>query len=75
MSADWRITDPTPEAIREFMDRHGMTRTIFANKLYVSRLAVNKWLLPRTSRYSREMPLGLWELALRQAGEWPNRGT
>ena len=49
----------TPENIRALRTKHRLTRHEFGRVVYASQRAVSSW-----ENNEREMPQGLWELAL-----------
>jgi aspartate carbamoyltransferase catalytic subunit len=50
------MTVPQQAFLRDAMRRMNMTRDAFANRIGVSRRALDTWLLPDDSQESRSMP-------------------
>lgn len=50
------MTVPQQAFLRDAMRRLNMTREVFANRIGVSRRALDTWLLPDDSQESRGMP-------------------
>jgi hypothetical protein len=62
------------DALRQAMNRSGQTRDRFAIEMGVSRRALDKWLLPDSSRDFRRMPEIAWRLLASQYGVRKSEG-
>lgn len=65
------MKSPSPEQVRDLRERHGVSQSLLADLLHVSSRAVQFWEAAPGSKLSRDMPPGLFELALIKLGESP----
>lgn len=65
------MKSPTPQQVRDLREQHGVSQLLLAEMLHVSPRAVQFWEAAPGSKLSREMPPGLFELALIKLGESP----
>ncbi|MFM0303989.1 transcriptional regulator [Paraburkholderia sediminicola] len=68
-----KITQPTPEELRQLILKHGVTRSEAAALVHVSINAWHKWSANEGSSDHRAMPLAAWELLLLKLGEHPTK--
>ncbi|KVA69025.1 hypothetical protein WI61_14920 [Burkholderia cepacia] len=69
----YEVTQPTPEQIRQIIQKHGVTRSEAAEMVHVSVNAWHKWSASEGSGDHRAMPLAAWELLLLKLGEHPSK--
>lgn len=65
------MESPTPQAVRDLRERHGVSQSLLAQLLHVKPRAVQHWETPADHPLNRSMPPGLFELALIKLGESP----
>lgn len=65
------MQSPTPDQVRDLRERYGLSQSLLAELVHVATRTVQGWEAPATSREHRDMPPGLYELALIKVGESP----
>lgn len=62
---------PTPDQLRDLRGRYGVTQSLLAQLLHVTPRTVERWESPADAPNHRDIPAGLYELALIKLGESP----